>query len=80
MKAKYYELILEKYKNKESDFGGLFQAVLSISDEIGLEKALRYLEKCVIEKRLAWLDGSLDKMEKTGNHIDDAYRIFYEIY
>ncbi|MCJ7646229.1 hypothetical protein MUO65_04935 [bacterium] len=48
----YYQLILEKYQYKESDFNGLFETVLSIADEIGLERALGYLERCVIEKRL----------------------------
>ena len=52
MEHKYYEVILGKYSNKERDFDGLFQAVLVIADEIGLEKALGYLERCVIEKRL----------------------------
>ena len=70
MENKYYQGILEKYKNKESDFGELFQTVLSIGDEVGLEKALGYLERCVVEKRLAWLD----------ERMDDAYRIFYESY
>jgi len=80
MENKYYQIILEKYQNKERDFGGLFQAILSIADEIGLEKSLGYLEKCVIEKRLLWLKSNLKKIEKTGNDVDDAYRIFYENY
>jgi len=77
---KYYRLILEKYQYKETDFDGLFETVLSVGDEIGLEKALGYLERCVIEKRLAWLDESLDKIEKTGDAVDDGYKIFYEKY
>jgi len=52
MRDKYYQLILEKYQYKESDFNGLFETVLSIADEIGLERVLGYLERCVIEKRL----------------------------
>ena len=80
MKDKYYQLILGKYENKERDFSGLFQAVLSIADEIGLEKALEYLERCVIEKRESWLNETLDKLEKTGNAVEDGYRIFYEKY
>ena len=77
---KYYQLILEKYQYKESNFNGLFETVLAISDEIGLERVLGYLERCVIEKRLGWLDGNLDKMERTGNAVEDGYRIFYERY
>jgi hypothetical protein len=52
MGDKYYQVILEKYKKKERDFGGLFQAILEIARKIGLEKVLGYLERCVIEKRL----------------------------
>lgn len=80
MKDKYYQVILEKYQNKKRDFNGLFQAVLSIGDEVGLEKALGYLERCVIEKRLGWLDERLDKMERKGDVAGDGYRIFYEEY
>ena len=79
-KKKYYQLILEKYQHKERDFGGLFRAVLDIGDEIGLEKSLGYLERCVIEKRLAWLDERLDRIERTENAVEDGYRIFYEEY
>ncbi|MFQ5867568.1 MAG: hypothetical protein ACE5IT_06195 [bacterium] len=80
MKDEYYGLILEKYQDKERDFGGLFQTILSIANEIGLEKALEYLERCVIEKRLAWLHDSLDKIKRTGDAVEDGYRIFYEKY
>jgi len=77
---KYYQLILEKYQSRESNFNGLFETVLSVGDEVGVERALGYLEKCVIEKRLAWLDGNLDEIERTGNVVGDGYRIFYEKY
>ncbi|MFB0559798.1 MAG: hypothetical protein ACETWM_01010, partial [Candidatus Lokiarchaeia archaeon] len=69
-----------KYQKKESDFGGLFRAVLSVGDEVGLERALGYLERCVIEKRSGWLDERLDKIEKTRDAVEDGYRIFYEEY
>ena len=80
MRNKYYQVILEKYQNKEIDFAELFGAVLAVGDEIGLEKALGYLERCVIEKRLGWLDESLGGIEKTRNAVEDGYRIFYEEY
>jgi len=48
MEDGYYQLILEKYQNKDGYFGGLFQAILEIARKIGLEKALGYLERCVI--------------------------------
>jgi len=80
MEDKYYQIILGKYQNKESNYAGLLQAILSVGDEIGLERALGYLETCVIEKRLAWLDEKLDKIERTGHVVEDGYRILYERY
>lgn len=80
MKDKYYWLILEKYRKKKQDFAQLFQAVLAVGEEIGLGKSLGYLERCVIEKRLAWLDENLGKIERTGDAVEDGYRIFYERY
>ncbi len=80
MGKQYYQVILEKYKNREGDFGGLFRAVLAVGDEVGLERALGYLEKCVMEKRLGWLDERLDKIGRTGDAVEDGYRIFYEEY
>jgi hypothetical protein len=80
MRDKYYQFILERYQNKESHFGKLFQTILSTANEIGLERALGYLERCVIEKRLGWLDDALNKIEKSQNAVEDGYRIFYERY
>jgi len=80
MEEEYYRVILGKYGNKERDIDELFKAILSISDEVGLQRALGYLERCVIEKRLAWLDERLDRMERTGDVVEDGYRIFYEEY
>lgn len=80
MNEKYYQLVKQKYGNKGEDFTDLFRTLLSIANQIGLDKSLEYLEKCVSEKRLLWLNESLDNLEKTGNPVDDAYRIFYEIY
>jgi len=80
MEDKYYQMILDRYQNKKENFTGLFETVLAFRDEIGLEKALGYLERCVSEKRMAWLDEKLDRMERTGDAIEDGYRIFYEEY
>ncbi len=44
------------------------------------DEALSYLERCRIEKRLSWLDKNLESMARTGNPLDDAVRIFYEVY
>jgi len=76
MEDGYYQLILEKYQNKDGYFGGLFQAILSVGDEIGLGRALGYLERCVMERRASWLDDVLNKIEKSENLVEDEYRIF----
>ena len=52
MKDKYSELILEKYQNKENDFSELFQMILIVADEMGLEKSLGYSERWGV--RIGW--------------------------
>jgi hypothetical protein len=68
------------YENSHGDSTELFREILSISKEIGLEEALSILERCVIEKRLAWAKAHLAEIEKTGNPVLDGYRWFYEKY
>lgn len=43
-----------------------------------MDKALAYLEQCVIAKRLAWLNQNLDKLDKTDDPVLDGYRFFTE--
>jgi hypothetical protein len=76
----FYNLIKHQYSHSRGDSTPLFQTILSLSREIGMDKALAYLEECVIEKRLAWLDGNLEKLARTGNPVLDGYRMFYETY
>ena len=80
MNEKYYQIVKHQYRSSREDFTELFQTILSIADKIGLDNALECLEQCIIEKRLSWLDKHLETLEKTGNPLTDAYRIFYEIY
>ncbi len=77
---KQYQLIKQHYQKSKGDTTELFQIILSVADEIGLEKALAYLEQCVIEKRLAWLNKNLATLDKTDDPVFDGYRLFYEIY
>jgi hypothetical protein len=77
---KYYQLIKQQYTNSTGNSTELFQTILSIAEEIGLDNALAYLEQAVIEKRLSWLDKNLETFEKTDNPVLDGYRLFYEIY
>ena len=69
-----------QYENSHGDSTELFQEILRISEEIGLDKALSILECCVTEKRLAWAKVHLGEMEKTENPVLDGYRWFYEKY
>jgi hypothetical protein len=76
-----FQLIKEEYeKTKSGDSTQLLRTLLSVADEIGLDQALAYLEACVIEKRLAWLDGNLERLDRTGDPVLDGYRLFFEIY
>ncbi len=77
---KHYRLIKQHYQKSKRDSTELFQIILSVADEIGLEKTLAYLEQCVTEKRLAWLNKNLEHLAKTGDPVFDGYRLFYEVY
>jgi len=76
----YHSLIKGQYLHSGGDSTALFQTILSLPHEIGLDKALAYLEQCVLEKRLAWLDVNLERLARTGNPVWDGYRMFYETY
>jgi tRNA(adenine34) deaminase len=80
MHAKYYQLVKHHYENSKGDSTSLFQTILSIAEEVGLEDVLECLQQCVIEKRLAWLDKNAYALEKTGNPLLDGYKMFYERY
>lgn len=76
----HYHRIQQAYQNPDRDFTKLFQLVLAAADDIGLDAALAHLERCVIEKRLAWLDEHLPELERSDDPLADGYRIFYEEY
>ena len=68
------------YENSRGDSTKLFQEILHVSKEIGLDEALSILERCVIEKRLAWAKAHLAEVKMTGIPVLDGYRWFYEEY
>lgn len=72
--------IRTQYENPHGDSTKLFQEILNISKEIGLDEALSILERCVTEKRLAWAKAHLGELKITGNPALDGYRWFYEKY
>jgi hypothetical protein len=76
----YYTLIKEQYENAKGDFTQLFQTILVAADKIGGDKAWAYLEQCVTEKRLAWLDRNLDQLAPIDDGVLAGYRLFYEVY
>jgi hypothetical protein len=76
-----YRCIQEAYENTQrGDSTELLRTLLSVADEVGLDQALAYLEECVVEKRLAWLDANLAGLDRSGDSVLDGYRLFYEIY
>ncbi len=80
MEKDYYQRIKDQYENSRGNTTGLFEIILAAGKEIGLESALEYLERCVIEKRTAWLERNIDAFDKTGNALLDGYKLFYEQY
>jgi hypothetical protein len=80
MGEKYHDLVDYQYRNSGGDLTRLFQTLLSLAGEIGWDAALGCLERCVVEKRLAWLDKNLGTLERTGHPLLDGYKAFYEVY
>jgi hypothetical protein len=76
----YYEVIKQQYEYKSTDNTALFRTIRSVAEEVGWDRALAYLEQCVTEKRLAWLEKHLDELERTDDPVLDGYRLFYEVY
>lgn len=72
--------IKQLYDNLKGDSTGLFSEILAVSQETGLDKALALLEKCVIEKRSAWLEANLLERDKVDDPLMAGYRWFYENY
>jgi len=62
------------------DCTALFQTVLAVGEEIGLNAALRLLEQCVTEKRVAWVESRLDVLPYTWSPVQDGFHIFFEQY
>jgi hypothetical protein len=80
MNETYGRRIRQKYTSSGGDLTDLFQTILSIASHIGLDEAWACLERCVIEKRLAWLEGHLATLGRSGDPLADGYRLFYESY
>jgi tRNA(adenine34) deaminase len=76
----YYQRIKQKYDNLQGDSTELFGELMRISNETGMDDALAYLERCVIEKRLAWLKTYFYEVENRDGSVVDGYRWFYEKY
>jgi hypothetical protein len=80
MNEKYRDLINTQYRNSGGDLTGLFLTLRSLAREMGWDDALSCLERCVVEKRLAWLDKNRWRFQRTGNPLLDGYKAFYEVY
>jgi hypothetical protein len=80
MDDRYLQLVKAQYERQCADYSDLFQTILSIAEESSLDVALACLERCVTDKRTAWLDHNLLVLRRSGNAIDDAFTAFYERY
>jgi hypothetical protein len=75
-----FRLVKARYESAGGDYSELFETILFIAEKSSLARALGYLERCVTQKRLTWLDQNLSSLRLTGDAIDDAYTTFYEAY
>jgi hypothetical protein len=70
--------VQQEYERKGEDFTELFQVILSVTEEVGIDEALKYLEECVAEKRLWWLSQNLETLGRIGNPVVDAMPLLKE--
>jgi hypothetical protein len=76
----YHQLIKQQYQKTPGDSTELFKLILQASKEIGMDQSLAYLEKSVIEKRLAWLKENRDETARADDPLMEGYHWFYERY
>lgn len=76
----YYHLIKQRYQNTRGDSTELFKLIVQAAHEIGMDQALAHLEKCVIEKRLAWLKANQGEIIAGSDALMGAYHCFYDGY
>ena len=76
----WQEIITRRYRESRGDSTILFEAMVALAHKHGMDAVLAHLQRCVIEKRLAWLDAHGPRLARTGNPIMDGYRAFYEAY
>lgn len=75
-----YDLIRTQYENSRDDSTALFQTIVRAAEEIGMEAALGVLERCVTEKRLAWIDSQFASLPLSGYPVQDGFSVFFERY
>ncbi len=76
----YSQRIKEKYLNLQGDSTELFQEIVLVSKEIGMDEALAYLGECAIEKRTAWLKANFVEIQQGNDPVTAGYQWFYEKY
>jgi hypothetical protein len=70
----FYQIIKENYLGKRADYVELFKIVKSMTDKIGLDKALELLGRREEELREAWLNKNLAKFERSVDIFEDVAR------
>jgi len=80
MGDEHYRIIRNVYLGSWGNALPLFRRILEIAGDTGLEKALGMLQRCVTEKRLAWMDDHMDCFEHSGDPLMDGLRMFYQDY
>jgi hypothetical protein len=80
MEMNRFQRIQYQYQNLKGDSTGLFSEIFAISKEIGLEEALALLEKCAIEKRIAWVAATYIPSVQVEDPLQTGFDWFYKHY
>jgi len=70
--------IVSDKKGKIIEFMHMLEYISSVSSLIGDDKALEILKNNIVDRRVKWYEKNKDKLELTGNPVEDAYNIITE--
>lgn len=73
-----YKIIKENYPQKGTDYTKLFANIVSIANEIGLDRTLGLVSRRGEERRAVWIEKTTNSFKKGKDPFDDVLNIFYK--
>jgi hypothetical protein len=75
-----YQELNQEYLSSRGDSIALFGLVLTLARESSMDFVLGCLERCVVEKRLSWMERNAHRIRLSSNLVQDGCTLFYKTY